>query len=125
MPDAAPGRIYRLTLQGQVTEYFGRSGRGPSEFGWIHELACPDAHTLWIAELLAWRVQKLTAEDRRSVAAFPRPMILAEMGAILAKRQDGLMAKGSCQASKHAVSSGECPDWVSDAKLRKTAWTLN
>ena len=58
--DAVPGRIYRLTLQGQVTGVLGRSGRGPGQFGWIHELACPDDHTLWTAELLTWRVQKLT-----------------------------------------------------------------
>ena len=58
--DAVPGRIYRLTLQGEVTGYLGSSGRGPGQFGWIHELACPDAHTLWTAELLTWRVQKLT-----------------------------------------------------------------
>ncbi len=30
------------------------------EFGWIHEMACPSENTLFVAELLNWRVQKLT-----------------------------------------------------------------
>jgi hypothetical protein len=32
----------------------------PKEFGWIHELACPSENTVYSAEILNWRVQKLT-----------------------------------------------------------------
>jgi hypothetical protein len=30
------------------------------QFGWIHGIACPSENELYVAELLNWRVQKLT-----------------------------------------------------------------
>ncbi|HLW77448.1 MAG TPA: peptidyl-alpha-hydroxyglycine alpha-amidating lyase family protein, partial [Bryobacteraceae bacterium] len=57
--DAYPGRIYKLSLEGQVLGYFGATGRQLKEFGWIHELACPSENEVWAAEVLNWRVQKL------------------------------------------------------------------
>lgn len=57
--DAFPGRIYKLSLQGQVLGTLGRTGRQPKQFGWIHELACPSENEIYVAELLNWRVQKL------------------------------------------------------------------
>jgi DNA-binding beta-propeller fold protein YncE len=57
--DAFPGRIYKLSLDGQVLGMLGRTGRQPKQFGWIHELACPSENELYVAELLNWRVQKL------------------------------------------------------------------
>lgn len=57
--DAYPGRIYKLSLDGKVLGYLGRSGKMPGEFGWIHQIACPSENTLFVAELLNWRVQKL------------------------------------------------------------------
>jgi hypothetical protein len=35
------------------------AGKQPKQFGWIHEMACPSENTLFVAELLNWRVQKL------------------------------------------------------------------
>ena len=58
--DAYPGRIYKLTLDGKVLGMLGRSGRQLKEFGWIHELACPSENEIYAAEILNWRVQKLT-----------------------------------------------------------------
>lgn len=58
--DAYPGRIYKLTLDGKVVGVLGKSGKMPKQFGWIHEIACPSENELWVAELLNWRVQKLT-----------------------------------------------------------------
>ena len=58
--DAYPGRIYKLTLDGKVVGVLGTSGRQLKEFGWIHEMACPSENTLFVAEILNWRVQKLT-----------------------------------------------------------------
>jgi DNA-binding beta-propeller fold protein YncE len=58
--DAYPGRIYKLSLEGKVLGVFGTSGKQLKEFGWIHEIACPSENTLYVAELLNWRVQKLT-----------------------------------------------------------------
>ncbi len=57
--DAYPGRIYKLSLDGKVLGYLGQSGKMPGEFGWIHQIACPSENTLFVAELLNWRVQKL------------------------------------------------------------------
>ena len=58
--DAFPGRIYKLSLDGKVLGVLGEAGKQMKQFGWIHEIACPDANTLYIAEVLNWRVQKLT-----------------------------------------------------------------
>ena len=58
--DAVPGRIYKLSLEGKVLGVLGEAGKGPKQFGWIHEIACPSENELYVAELLNWRVQKLT-----------------------------------------------------------------
>jgi sugar lactone lactonase YvrE len=57
--DAYPGRIYKLSLDGKVLGVLGESGKLLGQFGWIHEIACPSENTLYVAELLNWRVQKL------------------------------------------------------------------
>ena len=58
--DAVPGRIYKLSLDGKVLGVLGEAGKGVKQFGWIHEIACPSENELYVAELLNWRVQKLT-----------------------------------------------------------------
>jgi DNA-binding beta-propeller fold protein YncE len=58
--DAFPGRIYKLTLDGKLVGYLGKTGHQLKQFGWIHEIACPTENELYVAELLNWRVQKLT-----------------------------------------------------------------
>jgi DNA-binding beta-propeller fold protein YncE len=63
--DAYPGRIYKLSLDGKVLGMLGTTGRESKEFGWIHELACPAENTIYAAELLNWRVQKLTLHPER------------------------------------------------------------
>jgi hypothetical protein len=57
--DAWPGRIYKLSLDGKVLGVLGKSGKQLKQFGWIHAMACPSENTLYVAELLNWRVQKL------------------------------------------------------------------
>ena len=57
--DAFPGRIYKVTLDGQVLGEFGESGKQLKQFGWIHEIACPSENEIYVAELLNWRAQKL------------------------------------------------------------------
>ncbi len=66
--DAYPGRIYKLSLDGKVLGMLGTSGRQMKEFGWIHELACPAENTLYAAELLNWRVQKLVLHPEKGAA---------------------------------------------------------
>ncbi len=63
--DAYPGRIYKLTLDGRALGMLGESGKQLKQFGWIHEIACPEENVLYVAELLNWRVQKLILEPRR------------------------------------------------------------
>ena len=58
--DAYPGRVYKLSLDGKVLGVLGESGKQLKQFGWIHEIACPSEKQIWVAELLNWRVQKLT-----------------------------------------------------------------
>jgi hypothetical protein len=57
--DAYPGRLYKLSLEGKVLGVLGESGKQRKQFGWIHEIACPSEHVVYVAELLNWRVQKL------------------------------------------------------------------
>lgn len=57
--DGYPGRIYKMKLDGTVLGVIGKTGRQPGQFGWIHEIACPSATTLYVGELLNWRVQRL------------------------------------------------------------------
>jgi DNA-binding beta-propeller fold protein YncE len=57
--DAYPGRVYKLSLAGQVLGVLGQSGKQLKQFGWIHQIACPSENEIYVAELLNWRVQKL------------------------------------------------------------------
>jgi hypothetical protein len=66
--DAFPGRIYKLTLDGKVLGMLGRAGKQPKQFGWIHEMACPSENELYVAEILNWRVQKLTLHPQSSTS---------------------------------------------------------
>jgi len=60
--DAYPGRIYKLSLDGKLLGMLGKAGKQPGQFGWIHSIACPSENELYVAEILNWRVQKLTLE---------------------------------------------------------------
>lgn len=57
--DAFPGRIYKLSLDGEVLGWLGGAGRTLKKFGWVHSLACPSENEIYAAEILNWRVQKL------------------------------------------------------------------
>jgi DNA-binding beta-propeller fold protein YncE len=64
--DAFPGRVYKLSLDGKVLGWLGKSGHQMKQFGWIHEIACPSENELYVAELLNWRVQKLTLHPNQA-----------------------------------------------------------
>ena len=57
--DSNPGRIYKMDLDGNILGVFGKTGKQLGQFGWVHEITCPSENTLYVAELLNWRVQKL------------------------------------------------------------------
>ena len=63
--DGFPGRIYKVSLDGKVLGMFGKSGKQPGQFGWVHAIACPSENELYVAEILNWRVQKLVIEPVR------------------------------------------------------------
>ena len=54
-----PGRIFKVSLEGQVLGVIGRSGRQLKQFSGAHQLACPSEFLVYVAESSNWRVQKL------------------------------------------------------------------
>jgi hypothetical protein len=63
--DEEPGRIYKMTLDGQILGTIGQSGRGPKQFNWIHGIACPTENDLLVADMNNWRLQKVTIRPDR------------------------------------------------------------
>ena len=66
--DAFPGRIYKLTLDGTVLGTFGKAGKQPKQFGWVHEIHCQSENELYIAEVLNWRAQKLVLHPEKKTS---------------------------------------------------------
>lgn len=65
--DETPGRIYKITLEGEILGVLGTSGRELGEFNWIHGLAVPSDDVIYVADMNNWRLQKLilNPEGRR------------------------------------------------------------
>ncbi|MGI9258782.1 MAG: peptidyl-alpha-hydroxyglycine alpha-amidating lyase family protein [Gammaproteobacteria bacterium] len=57
--DDHPGRIYKLSLDGEILGMLGGSGKQLGQFNWIHGLDCSQEGVLYVADLNNWRVQKL------------------------------------------------------------------
>ncbi len=60
--DGAAGRFYELDLNGNIKGEFGKPGKLAGQFGWTHGITCPSQNTIFAAEELNFRVQKLTLE---------------------------------------------------------------
>ena len=60
--DMVPSRIYKVNLDGKVLGMLGGAGGKLGQFRIPHALACPNEHTLWVADMTNWRVQKITIE---------------------------------------------------------------
>lgn len=56
------GRIYKLDLTGKVLGTYGHMGRAPGTVDWVHAIACPDEKTVYVAEELGWRLDKLVGQ---------------------------------------------------------------
>jgi ABC-type molybdate transport system substrate-binding protein len=54
-----PGRLFKVSLDGEVLGVIGRSGRQLKQFSGAHQLACPSEREIYVAETSNWRVQKL------------------------------------------------------------------
>lgn len=85
--DAFPGRIYKMTLDGKLVGMLGKAGKQLKQFGWIHGMACPNENTLFVAEILNWRVQKLILHPGKQASLDQRPGGLAVDEASVAEEQ--------------------------------------
>ncbi len=54
-----PGRLFKVSLDGEVLGVIGRSGRQLRQLSGVHQLACPSETEIYAAETSNWRVQKL------------------------------------------------------------------
>jgi DNA-binding beta-propeller fold protein YncE len=54
-----PGRLFKVSLEGEVLGVIGGSGRQLGQFSGVHQLACPSETEVYAAETSNWRVQKL------------------------------------------------------------------
>ncbi len=57
------GEIYKMQLDGTVVGRIGRAGKQFKEFGMVNAIDCRDPNTLYVAELMNWRVQKLSLKN--------------------------------------------------------------
>lgn len=56
------GVVYKMDLSGKILGSFGRPGRMPGTIDSIHELACPDEKTVYLANLYASRLDKWVSQ---------------------------------------------------------------
>jgi len=56
------GRVYKMDLNGKILGAFGRVGRMPGTIDSIHQLACPDEKTVYLANLYASRLDKWVSQ---------------------------------------------------------------
>jgi len=53
------GEIYKMELDGTIIGRFGKPGKQLGEFSTVHEIDCRNPNELFVAEITAWRVQKI------------------------------------------------------------------
>jgi sugar lactone lactonase YvrE len=56
------GKVIKVGLDGKVLGTMGKFGRVPGMFDWVHGIACPDEHTVYAAQELSFRLDKLAVE---------------------------------------------------------------
>ena len=54
------GPIYKLELDGTILGKFGEAGWVQGKFGEVNSMACAKDNEFWVAEMISWRVQKLS-----------------------------------------------------------------
>lgn len=54
------GEIYKMELDGKIVGKFGSAGHLVKEFGSVNSLDCPAENSVFVGELINWRVQKVT-----------------------------------------------------------------
>jgi NHL repeat-containing protein len=56
---AQTGEIYKMELDGTIVGKFGKAGKALKEFSTVHEIDCRNPDQLYVAEITAWRAQKI------------------------------------------------------------------
>jgi DNA-binding beta-propeller fold protein YncE len=62
MTDGVHGTLTEFSKEGEITGMYGSTGKKPGQFEWPHMIAVDSKGNLYIAEIQAWRVQKLLRE---------------------------------------------------------------
>ena len=63
------GEVYKMELDGTVLGRFGKAGHGFKEFSSIHQMDCRTPDELYVAEITAWRVQKIRLRPSTGTAS--------------------------------------------------------
>lgn len=66
---AITGEIYQMELDGTIVGKFGKAGKGLGEFSTVHEIDCRNPNELFVAEISAWRVQKILLTPQKTAPA--------------------------------------------------------
>jgi len=53
------GEIYKMELDGTILGKFGKPGKQMGEFSTVHGIDCRNPNELFVAEITAWRIQKI------------------------------------------------------------------
>ena len=59
------GEIYKMELDGTIVGKFGKAGKQLKEFSTVHEIDCRNPNELFVAEITAFRVQKIILHPER------------------------------------------------------------
>jgi hypothetical protein len=62
------GEIYKMELDGTILGKFGKPGKQPGEFSTVHEIDCRNPNELFVAEITAWRIQKIILRPQTPAA---------------------------------------------------------
>jgi NHL repeat-containing protein len=63
------GEIYKMELDGTILGKFGKAGKQLGEFSTVHEIDCRNSNELFVAEITAWRIQKIILRPTPATAA--------------------------------------------------------
>lgn len=56
------GRVFKVGLDGKVLGSIGKYGKAPGMMDWVHGVACPDEKTVYAAQELSWRLDRIILE---------------------------------------------------------------
>ena len=56
-----------MELDGTIIGKFGKAGKQLKEFSTVHEIDCRNPNELFVAEITAWRIQKIILDRPQDV----------------------------------------------------------